>query len=91
MHSRRFQSVERRGEAFWLPHKRRYSVLGANTYSDPGYVGEPVIREHRMAIPCLIEDSLSVAVAYRISADFRLRAHSIIRVWCVLNVQLTKK
>ena len=69
----------------------RYSVLGANAYSDPGYMGEPVIREHRMAIPCLIEDSLSVAVAYRISADFRLRAHSIIRVWCVLNVQLTKK
>ena len=31
------------------------------------------------------------AIAHRISADFRLRAHSIIRPWCVLDVRLIKE
>ena len=34
---------------------------------------------------------VELAIAHRISADFRLRAHFIIRPWCVLDVRLIEQ
>ena len=78
MHTRGFQSVKGRGVLVhsWYAFLQSPHVLGANAYPDPGYLYK---WSHT------IEDNQTeLAIAHRISADFRLRAHSIIRLqWCV--------
>jgi hypothetical protein len=87
MHTRGFQSVKKRSVLIhsWYAHKRAFlqspRALGANVYSDSGYLGEPSHTKEALAEHSHIEGSLTdlaINIVHRISA--RLHAHSLIRL-----------
>ena len=77
-----------RNNVFWftrggeLPHERASSVHAPRVLGAKRLLGSRLYGW---------TGSSSDAIAHRIFATFRLRAHSMIRLWCVLDVQLIKK
>jgi hypothetical protein len=88
-----------RNEVFWFTRgtltrvSSVSSCLGRQCLLGSRFYGWTESHQGTLAKPSHIEGSLTeLAIVHRISADFRLHAHSIVRLqWCVLDVQLIKE